>query len=263
MSYPPGGPIHAPIGRSASPSPYGYAAPVARPVSRGPSPNPYGHPSSGYAAPTGYGNPGPPPAGYGNPASGYGNPTSAYANPAPQYGNPSAGGYSNPTNPYSTPTTYAAPLARPVSRGPSPAPGAYGVSSPYQGYGGNPIGRPVSRGPSPAPPGVPQPGDIRKRPSTSNFQVEKRAKSPNPYGRAPPQQADPYQDEQQYRDRVSDLIAAKDNQFAVTGRIPTDPAKLVLFFRAKVCRRSCRSRVPDLNLVVRVESLMPSTFPST
>lgn len=254
MSYPPGNPVHAPIGRSASPNPYGYSAPVARPVSRGPSPQPYGHPGA-YGAP---------PANYASPTPGYGNPASGYANPTPSYGNPSAGGYSNPNNAYAPPTNYAAPVGRPVSRGPSPAPGAYSASSPYQGYGSNPIGRPLSRGPSPAPPGVPQPGDIRKRPSTSDFQVEKRAKSPNPYGRPPPQaQADPYKDEQLYRDRVSDLIAAKDNQFSVTGRIPVDPAQLVLFFRAKVSTKSIQVYSFNSHSFVRVELRIRSTSPST
>ena len=156
-------PIHTPIGRAASPSPYGYAAPVPRPVSRGPSPQP---------------------------------------------------------QPYG----YAAPIPRPVSRGPSPAPYSYGA----------PLARPISRGPSPVPPGT-LPNDHRRTPSSSGFQVEKRAKSPNPYGRQPVGQPDPYRDEGLYIEHVSNLIAAKDQQFAVTGRIPVrDPADLVLFFRSKV-----------------------------
>ncbi|KIM41206.1 hypothetical protein M413DRAFT_445252 [Hebeloma cylindrosporum] len=152
-------PIHTPIGRAASPSPYGYAAPVARPVSRAPSPQPYG---------------------------------------------------------------YAAPIPRPASRAPSPAPYSYGA----------PIARPISRGPSPVPPGA-HPNDHHRTPSSSGFQVEKRAKSPNPYGRPPVAQPESYRDEALYIEHVSNLIAAKDLQFAVTGRIPLDPADLVLFFRSK------------------------------
>lgn len=168
-----------PIGRSASPSPYGYAAPIARPVSRGPS-------------------------------------------PAPQV--------------YGAPAPYGAPIGRPVSRGPSPSPG----------YGGGyaapvPQRQPISRGPSPAPGAFGRPGgaggaEYHRQGSTTGFQVEKRAKSPNPYGRPAPEQvpAEQYRDEAVYREQVSTLIAAKDSQFAVTGHIPVDPAQLVLFFRVKV-----------------------------
>jgi len=48
-------------------------------------------------------------------------------------------------------------------------------------------------------------------------------------------QPDPsaYREEALYRDHVSALIAAKDVQVAVNGRIPVDPAQLVLFFRSK------------------------------
>ena len=91
---------------------------------------------------------------------------------------------------------------------------------------GIPLGmgpRPVSRGPSPAPPGV----------IGSGFQVEKRARSPNPMGRQAMPQPD-YREENLYREHVSVLISAKDSQFAVSGRIPIDPAQLVLFFRSKV-----------------------------
>ncbi len=84
---------------------------------------------------------------------------------------------------------------------------------------------PLSRGPSPAPPGA----------MGSGFQVEKRARSPNPMGRqAMPHPTMDYREENLFREHVSVLIAAKDSQFAVTGRIPIDPAQLVLFFRSKV-----------------------------
>jgi len=143
-----------------------------------------------------------------------------------------------------SPYGYAAPVPRPVSRGPSPQPQPYGYAAPIPrpvsrgpspapyGYGA-PMPRPISRGPSPAPPGTLQ-NDHRRTSSSSGFQVEKRAKSPNPYGRQPVGQPEPYRDEGLYIEHVSNLIAAKDHQFAVTGRIPVDPADLVLFFRSKV-----------------------------
>jgi hypothetical protein len=43
-----------------------------------------------------------------------------------------------------------------------------------------------------------------------------------------------YREEALLKDHVSALIAAKDDQFAVSGRIPVDPAQFVLFFRSKV-----------------------------
>lgn len=43
-----------------------------------------------------------------------------------------------------------------------------------------------------------------------------------------------YREETLFRDHVSALVAAKDLQFAANGRIPVDPAQLVLFFRSKV-----------------------------
>ncbi|PPQ79019.1 hypothetical protein CVT25_002328 [Psilocybe cyanescens] len=133
--------------------------------------------------------------------------------------------------PYYNPT-----IGRPISRGPSPAPpgmvprppshisegqGYYGAPSPY----GAPIGRPISRGPSPNPHSV--------SPAAGGFQVEKRAKSPNPYGRPVTTEPIAYRDEMLYRDQVSALIAAKDRQIAATGRIPVDSTQLSLFFRAK------------------------------
>ncbi|KAF8179884.1 hypothetical protein BJ912DRAFT_855467 [Pholiota molesta] len=79
-----------------------------------------------------------------------------------------------------------------------------------------------------------RPQDHQRQGSVAGFQVEKRAKSPNPYGRsAPDQQPVGYRDEALYREQVSALIAAKDSQFAVNGHIPVDPAQLVLFFRVK------------------------------
>ena len=43
-----------------------------------------------------------------------------------------------------------------------------------------------------------------------------------------------YDPELVYRENVSKLIGAKTRPFSVSGRIPLDPAHLVLFFRAKV-----------------------------
>ncbi|KDR66412.1 hypothetical protein GALMADRAFT_259156 [Galerina marginata CBS 339.88] len=117
------------------------------------------------------------------------------------------------------------PIGRSISRGPSPVPPGATAGQNYYTYSSPSIGRPISRGPSPAP-GVGRP---------TGFQVEKRAKSPNPYGRPPTAQPEPavYRDEMMYREHVSNLIGAKDRQIAVSGRIPVDPAQLSLFFRAK------------------------------
>ncbi|KAJ3514418.1 hypothetical protein NLJ89_g2387 [Agrocybe chaxingu] len=162
-------------------------------------------------------------------------PISRNTSPAPGIMNPQAG--------YS----YPAPIARPISRAASPIPpggvasnrssippdpqayGGYGA--PVHGYAAPIAQRPLSRGPSPAPPGV----IAGHRSPMTDFQVEKRARSPNPYGRPPMGQPEPtvYRDELVYRDHVSALIAAKDTQFGVNGRIPVDPAQLVLFFRSK------------------------------
>ncbi|KAF9531207.1 hypothetical protein CPB83DRAFT_849558 [Crepidotus variabilis] len=131
-----------------------------------------------------------------------------------------------------------------ILRNRSPVPpepqGYYG--GPNQGYGGPPGGaygnpgmaRPLSRGP--VSPNMP-PANILgpTSPEISGFQVEKRSRSPNPYGR-PMQQPEPvqYRDEAAiFRDQVAALIDAKEAQFAVNGRIPVDPAQLILFFRSK------------------------------
>jgi len=163
------------------------------------------------------------------------------------------------------PTPIRMPIGRSASPGPNilrnrspapgPGPGMPGIQrnrSPapdvqaYYGsaYNNPPIGRPISRGPSPVPPGMPN------RSPEIGFQVEKRAKSPNPYGRPPTAQPDPsnYRDEAIYRQHVSALIAAKDVQVAVNGLIPVDPAQLVLFFRSKV------------NMVVIISCLLALSF---
>ncbi|KAF4613027.1 hypothetical protein D9613_010828 [Agrocybe pediades] len=126
---------------------------------------------------------------------------------------------------------YYNPAPRPISRGPSPSPAPYPVTQPtaggYSGYGyPSPVSPPV---------GVPPTDAYRATPGVSGFHVEKRSRSPNPYGRPPSAQPEPtvYRDELLYREQVSALISAKDHQIAVSGRIPVDPAQLTLFFRGK------------------------------
>ena len=139
---------------------------------------------------------------------------------------------------------YQAPIHAPIGRAASPNPGSRSPAlglvnrSPLMqekslyGYSNPVMSRPLSRGPSPAPPA---PYGVTS-PQASGFQVEKRARSPNPYGRPGMPQPDPaaYREEALYQDHVSALIAAKNDQFAVSGRIPVDPAQFVLFFRSKV-----------------------------
>ncbi len=152
-----------------------------------------------------------------------------------------------------------APIHAPIGRSASPIPGIVRSRSPAVGilrnrspappeshtfpsYSNPATLRPLSRGPSPAP-GIIGSGS----PNISGFQVEKRARSPNPYGRQMPQpEATSYREETLFRDHISALIAAKDLQFAANGRIPVDPAQLVLFFRSRV---SCCVTSLGLNLI--------------
>ncbi|KAH9474494.1 hypothetical protein JR316_0012953 [Psilocybe cubensis] len=208
---PPNGPAGYP-GYYGAPAPYG--APIGGPMSSGPPPNPQNaSPAAGFHVEKRAKSPNP----YGQPVT-----TGVYA-PAPRA--PISGG-SPPVQQY-----YNQPTGGPHSRGPSPAPpgmaprplsqnfdgqGYYGAPSAY----GAPIGRSAS----------PNPHD-----ASSGFQVEKRAKSPNPYGRPPTAQpeANAYRDEMVYREQISALLAAKSHQTAITGRIPIDPTQLSLFFRGK------------------------------
>ncbi|PPQ65922.1 hypothetical protein CVT24_011255 [Panaeolus cyanescens] len=149
-----------------------------------------------------------------------------------------------PADPYYNPTNagYGAAMPRPRSRAASPAPpgmlaGPYGQPPAANPYGtpnaayGAAMPRPRSRAASPAPPAVTMPGATAP---VGGFQVEKRAKSPNPYGRpAMPQAGDPYRDDAVYQERVATFLLAKDEQFAVAGRIPVDPTQLAVFFRTK------------------------------
>lgn len=143
------------------------------------------------------------------------------------------------------PAPIHAPIGRAASPNPgigrsrSPALGMLGNRSPMPqepsslyGYSNPPLPRPLSRGPSPAPPV----GYGGPPPQVSGFQVEKRARSPNPYGRSGMAQPEAvgYREEDMFKQHVSALISAKDNPFAVSGRIPVDPAQFVLFFRSKV-----------------------------
>jgi len=140
---------------------------------------------------------------------------------------------------------YNTPIHAPIGRAASPNPGnrspGLGIlnRSPLMqekslyGYSNPTMPRPLSRGPSPAPPAAYGPTAAAQ---VSGFQVEKRARSPNPFGRSgmPQPEAGGYREEVLFQDHVSALIAAKNDQFAVSGRIPVDPAQFVLFFRSKV-----------------------------
>ncbi|KAF5310379.1 hypothetical protein D9611_012085 [Ephemerocybe angulata] len=152
---------------------------------------------------------------------------------------------------------YAPP--RPRSRAPSRAP------SPLPGYGNGNMAPPMSAPPSavtiPSPyglssspsntagsgyaaygmPGGYHGGGAVSRPASSNeFRIEKvggGGRSPNMgmRGAALPEAAagQVYFDETTFKQRVAALVAAKDHQFAVTGRVVVDPTQLVLFFRSK------------------------------
>lgn len=54
-----------------------------------------------------------------------------------------------------------------------------------------------------------------------------------------------YEQELEYRQHVSSLLAAKNAVFSVSGRIPLDPSQLVLFFRTKVCVHCTRYQHPS------------------
>lgn len=54
-----------------------------------------------------------------------------------------------------------------------------------------------------------------------------------------------YSTESVYRTNVAKMISIKSRPFTVSGRIPFDPATLVLFFRSKVSREALRT-IQDL-----------------
>ena len=71
-------------------------------------------------------------------------------------------------------------------------------------------------------------------PSISDFEIERTPKSPR-LKKALMRRQQPGQDgEQALQNNVARLLGAKSRPFTVSGRIPLDPAALVLFFRSKV-----------------------------
>lgn len=70
-------------------------------------------------------------------------------------------------------------------------------------------------------------------PNISDFEIERAPKSPGPKKALIRRQ--PGNDgEQALQNSVARLFGAKSRPFTVSGRIPLDPAALVLFFRSKV-----------------------------
>lgn len=75
-----------------------------------------------------------------------------------------------------------------------------------------------------------------RSPSMSDFEVERapRQSPANPKRQLNRRSNVEYDNEQVLRTSVSQLLAATTRPFTVSGRIPLDPAVLVLFFRSKV-----------------------------
>lgn len=75
-----------------------------------------------------------------------------------------------------------------------------------------------------------------RSPSISDFEVERapRSSPANPNRKLTRRSNVEYDNEQVLRASVSQLLAATTRPFTVSGRIPLDPAALVLFFRSKV-----------------------------
>ncbi|KAJ7155686.1 hypothetical protein C8R46DRAFT_1041042 [Mycena filopes] len=73
--------------------------------------------------------------------------------------------------------------------------------------------------------------DGSRSPNLATFEVEHVSRPPSAMANRPPEPA--FDPEVMYREHVSKLIAAKTRPFTVSGRIPVDPSKLVLFFRSK------------------------------
>src|ERR1700676_2283008 len=74
-----------------------------------------------------------------------------------------------------------------------------------------------------------------RSPSMSDFEIERTPRTPaNPKRSLARRAHSDYDNEHALRASVTSLIAAKTRLFTVSGRIPLDPANLVLFFRSKV-----------------------------
>ncbi len=81
--------------------------------------------------------------------------------------------------------------------------------------------------------------------SVSDFEVEHSVTGKAPYTPSKPRRrsSDPEYDSQAaYRAAISGIVSAKAQPFAVSGRVPFDPAHLTLFFRSKV-RTMCCARL--------------------
>lgn len=71
-------------------------------------------------------------------------------------------------------------------------------------------------------------------PNSSDFHIEHATRTPRRQHSLSMPLPTGYDGEMVYRDHVSQLLAAKNTVFSVSGRIPLDPSQLVLFFRTKV-----------------------------
>ncbi len=77
--------------------------------------------------------------------------------------------------------------------------------------------------------------------SVSEFEVLHSAVGKTPYTPSKPRRraSDPEHDSKAaYRAAISAVVSAKARPFAVSGRVPMDPAHLTLFFRSKVRGRA-------------------------
>ena len=116
---------------------------------------------------------------------------------------------------------------------------------PTLGPGGAPL---IARVPSPAisPAMVgrslyDQPGPFQSPSGSADFEIE-RITSPRTQPRPPLRRAvSDYTNEALLQTSIANVIAAKARPFAVSGRIPVDPASLTLFFRTKVIGFPIRS----------------------
>ncbi|KAF7293849.1 hypothetical protein HMN09_01180900 [Mycena chlorophos] len=177
---------------------------------------------------------------------------------------------------------YAAPQARPQSTGyspnlsgrhsPNPQP-IYGAPRPIDGrYSPNPMqmqgGMLAGGGMSPNLSGRMSPNLTAG--GGGGFEVERVSRPPSAMGMggvagmAHGGIGGPgYNAEEVYAQNVGRLIAAKTRPFSVSGRIPLDPAHLVLFFRAKVRLIDSLHANSGLREAHRQAHLIPLTSPST
>jgi hypothetical protein len=89
-----------------------------------------------------------------------------------------------------------------------------------------------------------QPVSFQSPTASTDFEIE-RITSPRGQGRPPLRRAvSDYANEALLQTSIANVIAAKARPFAISGRIPVDPATLTLFFRAKVIWLSMGSDPP-------------------